>query len=199
MGRFSAYAIPLKELSAGTHTYEYELDNGYFRDIEGPEVPKGSVHATVEVRKTAQAYELKFSLKGVVQILCDRCLEEMDQEIEAEDHLRVKFGSEYAEEGDSLIVVPEEEGEVNIAWFLYEFIALNIPIRHVHPIGKCSKVMVSKLRRHLAHDTNEEEESGEDDDLGLEVMGDEEEKEVNEPTDPRWEGLRSLLNKDNNN
>lgn len=201
MGKFSAYTIPLKDLSEGTHIYEYDLDNDYFRDIDGPEVPKGNVHAIVEVRKSIQAFELKFSLEGVVQILCDRCLEEMDQEIETQDQLRVKFGTEYAEEGESLIIVPEEEGEINIAWFLYEFIALNIPIRHVHPAGQCSKTMVSKLRKHLAHDANEEifdEEEDDDFELDYETENDGEE-EAEETIDPRWEGLRSLLNKDNNN
>ncbi|MBP5455456.1 MAG: DUF177 domain-containing protein [Paludibacteraceae bacterium] len=198
MGKFSAYTIPLKDLSEGTHLYEYDLDNDYFRDIEGPEVPKGNVHAKVEVRKTSQAFELKFDIKGTVQIICDRCLEEMDQEIDTQDQLMVKFGSDYAEEGDSLIVVPEAGGDINIAWFLYEFIALNIPIRHVHPIGKCSKTMVSKLRRHLAHDANEE---AEEEDIILEEDGSDEIEEggSEETIDPRWEGLKILLNNDNNN
>ena len=198
MGKFSAYTIPLKDLSEGTHLYEYDLDNDYFSDIEGPEVPKGNVHAKVEVRKTSQAFELKFDIKGTVQIICDRCLEEMDQEIDTQDQLMVKFGPDYAEEGDSLIVVPEAEGDINIAWFLYEFIALNIPIRHVHPIGKCSKTMVSKLRRHLAHDANEE---AEEEDIILEEDGSDEIEEggSEETIDPRWEGLKILLNNDNNN
>ena len=33
--------------------------------------------------------------------------------------------------------IPEEEGEINIAWFLYEFVVLDIPIKHVHEPGKC--------------------------------------------------------------
>lgn len=199
MGKFSAYKIPLKDLSAGTHVYEYDLDNDYFRDIEGTEVPKGKAHAIVEVKKNSQSFELKFDIKGVVQILCDRCLEEMDQEIDAQDKLMVKFGEDYGEEGDSLIIVPEEEGEINIAWYLYEFIALNIPIRHVHPIGKCSKVMVSKLRRHLAHDANEELDNDDDDELELDEVENNEDEQAEAPIDPRWEGLRQLLNNDNNN
>ena len=30
------------------------------------------------------------------------------------------------EEGDNLIVIPEEEGEINVAWFMYEFVALSV-------------------------------------------------------------------------
>ena len=61
----------------------------------------------------------------------------------------VKFGHEYAEEGDNLIVIPEEEGEINVAWFMYEFIALSVPMKHVHAPGKCNKAMTGKLNKHL--------------------------------------------------
>ncbi len=55
----------------------------------------------------------------------------------------VKFGHEYAEEGDNLIVIPEEEGEINVAWFMYEFVALSIPMKHVHAPGKCNKALLA--------------------------------------------------------
>ncbi|MFA6779643.1 MAG: DUF177 domain-containing protein [Paludibacteraceae bacterium] len=199
MGKFSVYNIPLKDLSKGTHNYEFNLDNVYFKNIEGDEVQKGNVKAIVEVTRTSQSFEINFDIKGVIQIPCDRCLDDMDQEIDTQNQLTVKFGSEYAEESDKIIVVPEEEGEINLAWFLYEFIALNIPIRHVHPAGKCTKSMVSKLKKHLAHDKNEEEEPIDfldDEDLDIEEgeTGEEESK-----TDPRWDGLKKLITEDNNN
>ena len=56
----------------------------------------------------------------------------MELPISSSDKLMVKFGHEYAEEGDNLIVIPEEEGEINVAWFMYEFVALSVPMKHVH-------------------------------------------------------------------
>lgn len=29
----------------------------------------------------------------------------------------MKFGSEYSEESDNVVVIPESDGELNIAWF----------------------------------------------------------------------------------
>ena len=43
----------------------------------------------------------------------------MELPISSSDKLMVKFGHEYAEEGENLIVIPEEEGEINVAWFMY--------------------------------------------------------------------------------
>ena len=55
----------------------------------------------------------------------------MELPVTTSDKLKVKLGSSFAEEGD-IVVVPEEDGYINIAWFLYEFISLNIPMKHVH-------------------------------------------------------------------
>ena len=201
MGKFDAYKIPLKELSVGTHTYEFALDNIFFKNIDGPEVPKGKVNVYLTVKKGGQAFEMSFDIKGVVQIACDRCLDDMDQEIECKNQLIVKFGKDYAEESDKIIVIPEAEGEINLAWFLYEFIALAIPMRHVHPAGKCSKGMVSKLKKHVAiskDDDGDDWGGGEpvdfvDEDEELDIQSEEDnEKE----TDPRWDDLKKLI--DNN-
>lgn len=199
MGKFDAYKMPLKELSAGTHIYELSLDNIFFKNIDGPEVPKGKVNVHLTVKKGGQAFEMNFDIAGVVQIPCDRCLDDMDQEIECKNQLIVKFGKDYAEESDKIIVIPEAEGEINLAWFLYEFVALNIPIRHVHPPGKCSKSMTSKLKKHVATSKDEDGDSdswGDDsvdfiddgDDLDTSKDGNNEKE-----TDPRWDGLKNLI------
>jgi uncharacterized metal-binding protein YceD (DUF177 family) len=106
----------------------------------------------------------------------------------------VKFGNEYAEESDEVVIVPEEEGSINIAWFLYEFIALAIPMKHVHAPGKCNKAMTSKLKRHSARNVDDEDEIDNaelDEDMSLI-------DEVQSSTDPRWDGLKGLLENDNN-
>lgn len=61
----------------------------------------------------------------------------------------VKFGYEYVEEGDNLIVIFEEEGEINVVWFMYEFIVLVILMKYVYVLGKCNKVVISKLNKYL--------------------------------------------------
>ena len=104
----------------------------------------------------------------------------------------VKFGHEYAEEGDNLIVIPEEEGEIKVAWFMYEFVALSVPMKHVHAPGKCNKAMTGKLNKHLKTNANEDSDDTFDtggDDIVIE-------EEVEEQIDPRWNELKKIL--DNN-
>jgi uncharacterized metal-binding protein YceD (DUF177 family) len=95
----------------------------------------------------------------------------MDQPVETSNRLVVKFGSEYSEE-DDIIVVPEDEGILDTSWIIYEFVALVIPIRHVHAPGKCNPAMTKALEE-LSADRSSDEESS-------------------QAVDPRWEKLKNL-------
>ena len=167
------------------------MDDQFFKNIDGPEVQRGSVDVALSVKRTGGTFELKFAINGIILIPCDRCLDNMDFEVATNEHLYVKFGSEYSEENDDVVIVPEAEGEINIAWFLYEFIALNIPMKHVHAPGKCNKGMVGKLSKHLRISADDED----DDDIAVELP----EGDISEgpqEIDPRWNELKKIL--DNN-
>lgn len=187
MSKFELYNVVLKDLSTETRVYEYVLDDVYFKKIDSPEVQKGTVNAKVTVQKKTTSFELSFVLDGVVMVPCNRCLDDMEQSISYKEKLQVKFGAQFSEE-DEVVIVPESEGAINVAWFLYEFIVLNIPIKHVHAAGECNKTMVTKLKKHITR-------SKDDDDN--EVDFDDDEIEIEDTTiDPRWDGLQNIL--DNN-
>ena len=46
--------------------YEFVLDNLYFAHIDGPEVQKGKVNVTLNVKRTSRAFELSFQTDGMV-------------------------------------------------------------------------------------------------------------------------------------
>lgn len=138
-------------------------------------------------------FEMNFTLEGTVIVPCDRCLDDMELPIETNNRLVVKFGREYAEESDEVVVIPEDEGAINVAWFLYEFIALAIPMKHVHAPGKCNKAMSSKLKKHTAKGSAMSDDM--DDDAADDVSFDE---DSSTSVDPRWDALKGLLENDNN-
>ena len=164
--------------------YKYQLDNQFFLELDAPEIQKGKLDVFLQVKKTAGVYQLEFQIEGKVIVTCDRCLDEMEQPIESVDTLKVKLGNEFSEV-DDVVVVPEEDGYINVAWFIYEFIALNIPMKHVHEYGKCNKDMVKKLNKHLRSD---EDDDNDDDD--------EQDDDTPQEIDPRWNELKKIL--DNN-
>ncbi|SEA84010.1 Uncharacterized metal-binding protein YceD, DUF177 family [Prevotella sp. tc2-28] len=171
MCTLESYKIDLKALTAAETTVEYDLDDQFFEALDGAQLEHGALHVSVSIRKMAGFFEFQFHTTGTVVISCDRCLDDMDQPIETDNQLLVKLGDTYSEDDDA-VTVDENEGILDVSWFIYEFVMLAIPIKHVHAPGKCNSVMTQKL----------EELSGA-------VRSGEEEAET---TDPRWEILKNL-------
>jgi uncharacterized metal-binding protein YceD (DUF177 family) len=167
--------IDLKGLKEVETTREFNLDDQFFAALDGSQLEHGSLHVSVSIRKMTGFYELSFHTEGTVTITCDRCLDDMQQPIAADDRLTVKLGNTYSEDDDT-VTIDENEGILDLAWYIYEFTMLAIPIKHVHAPGKCNSAMTQKL----------EELSGA-------VRSGEEETEA---IDPRWEALSKLKIKD---
>lgn len=178
------YIIDLKALHDDNAHFEYNVNDDFFAMLDTSEFQKGQVHVSIDVKKMVDSFDIIFQINGQVVVICDRCLDEMNQEVSSTNRLRVKFGSEYTDAGDDVVIVPEDEGSINVAWFIYEFIALAIPIRHVHAEGDCNPEMMQKLKSHLSYELAEDNDSSDD------LMASE------KSMDPRWNDLKNLL--DNN-
>lgn len=171
MGSLEHFKIDLKGLSAELTKLEWDLDKDFFEALDETEVTSGALHVSVSIRKASGFFELQFHTVGTVDIPCDRCLDLMEQPIETDNRLVVKLGSTAREEDDT-IVVDEDEGILDMSWYIYEFIALAIPIQHVHAPGKCNPAMTQVLEE-LSADRSGDEES-------------------DDAVDPRWEKLKGL-------
>lgn len=167
----SAYIINLRDRQTAPQTYEWIAGDDFFAAIEDARIQHGSVAVVLKVEYlTSAVYDLHFALKGQVVVACDRCMEPMNQEIEGNATVRVRLGEEDADDGD-VITIPEERGTIDLQWPIYEQIALQVPIRHVHPEGECTGETDKALKKYAAQ--AEEEES----------------------TDPRWDALKGVLDK----
>ena len=166
------FKIDLKGLTAEVTTLDFDLDNAFFDALDETEVESGSLHVSLSIRKASGFFELIFHTVGTVDITCDRCLDLMEQPIETDNRLVVKFGSTDSEDDDT-VIVDENEGILDTSWFIYEFIALAIPIQHVHAPGKCNPAMTKALEE-----------------LSADRSGDEESSQA---IDPRWEKLKGLV------
>ena len=165
------YKIDLKALTEDITPLQWELDDQFFRSLEDAQVQSGSLHVSGSIRKAVGFFELLLHTEGTVQVPCDRCLDMMDQPIEADLRLVVKLGAEYQEE-DDIITVDESEGTLQTAWFIYESIVLAVPIQHVHQPGECNVLMSEKLRQLSAARSSD--------------------ADAEEAVDPRWEALKNL-------
>lgn len=188
MGKFSAYKLQLKSLAPGTHEFEYVLDKQFFANMESADIHDADLKVKLTAVYRGDVYDLTFKITGNVVLLCDRCLDTMDFPIDADYHIMVKYGDDYNDDSDEILEIPQSDAYINVAYMLYDTVALAIPIKHVHPMGKCNRQMSALLKKHRARAT------GEDADLENELIDeiDDIEESGTSTTDPRWDALRNL-------
>ncbi len=190
MGMMDTYKIDLLSSGLGGKTFEYEIGDDFFAEIEGL-IQRGSIHTTVVCLSAGSVYKFRIHSIGTVIVPCDRCLADLELRIETADDLNVKLGSEYADDGDC-VIVPESEGYLDLAQFIYEFIALSMPMTCCHEPGKCDDAMMHELSRHQStrsgYEDAEREDSAEIGDAPDEAMG----ENSDEPIDSRWAALKQL-------
>ena len=98
--------IDLASLKEGDTTFSYDLGDDYFEAVGGREVGRGTVHADITVARSGGVYRLGFHTEGVVIVPCDRCLDDMEQEVSADNTLTARIGEEFSEDDDLVTVDP---------------------------------------------------------------------------------------------
>lgn len=80
---------------------------------------------------------------------------------------------------------------------IFDTASLAIPVKHVHPLGKCNRAMSALLRKHRA--TKIDDEDAELTDQLMDEMDSMESApdtdgpaEPSQPTDSRWDALKKL-------
>lgn len=192
MGKFTAFKVPLKSLSQGVHHFDYHLDKTFFANMESADIHDADLSVHLDVTYKGDIYILDFKIDGTVTLLCDRCLDDLIYPIDTAYHITVKYGEDYNDDSDDTLVIPESDNYLNVAYMIYDTAALAIPMKHVHPAGKCNRQMSAALKKHQAR-------SGSDDALEEELIDEideidmrEQQSEANGPTDSRWDALKNF-------
>lgn len=162
MGKFSDFKLRLKGMQEGKHHYDYHLGKDFFVNMENTDVHDADVTVGLDVDYRHGVYDLTATVTGTITLLCDRCLDDLIWPIETTYHVSVEYGDEYRDESDELLVIPDSDDYLNIAYMLHDTVALTIPMRHVHPQGQCNRKMAAVLRQHRAHRAGDEDAELED-------------------------------------
>jgi uncharacterized metal-binding protein YceD (DUF177 family) len=126
------YIIPFRGLKPGIHPFDFEIGDAFFEVFPESQIKTGEVQVHLDFDKEERMLVLTFTLSGSVQVPCDRCNEPVDIKVGGEEHLIMKFGVEYQEQSDEVVIIPEMTSEVDVAPFIYEYVHLLMPMRKVH-------------------------------------------------------------------
>ena len=177
MKPLKAYDIQFVGLKLGKHIYDYEINQTFFEYFEFDEFNTINVNLNIHLEKKTTLLELNFSGNGSVNINCDVSNEPYDQLINFNFNLVVKFGQEYNNENDSILIIPHGSYEINIAQYIYELIVLSIPQKRIHP-GVEDGTLNSEILRKLED---------------LSPNADLKDESSSSDVDPRWNKLKKLL------
>lgn len=131
MGKSNEFVVQFSGLKLGTHSFEFKVGNSFFEKLEYSPFKEGEVDVKVVMEKKSSMLTLNFALTGWIKTNCDRCAVDYKQPINGENQVHVKFGDDFEELDDNLIVIPRDEYEIDISQLIYEFIGLSIPLRNV--------------------------------------------------------------------
>ena len=140
------YMLHLAELEQGTHRFLFTLDSAYFRAIEKSEITGGDISAEAVLRLRLNDYDLHIKAAGTVNLICDRCLGDMDYAIDVEDDILPEDSDE-----------TEATDTIDLRWLTYEMITTHLPLVHSHPDGECMSDMQKLLQTHLCSTVEEPE------------------------------------------
>ena len=166
MSKEGSNKIRFVGLKPGTYEYCFQLDNLFFEGFENDEIRGGNVRIDAKMEKLENMLLLTFDLKGEVTTTCDRCMGEMSVEVDGSEHLSIRFSDNEQSDKEDEAVLPEGSEEIDLTQWLYEYVAVRIPMRHTHSEGECD----SEVTRYI--DTCDKHADG--------------------YVDPRWEALKGL-------
>lgn len=170
------FLIPFAGLKQGKHQFEFDIDKTFFDDFGFDEYNDVNIKVNLILEKQSTMLELSFKHKGTVNVPCDLSNEDFDLPVKGKLNLIVKFGEEFNNDNDEILVLPHGEHQVDVSQYIYEMIVLSVPSKRVHPgikDGTVAADMINKLNE-LSPKEKQVEEKKED-------------------TDPRWDELKKLL------
>ncbi len=174
-GKKDKYKVRYAGLAEGTHEYDYKLGKEFFLLFDNSSIENAHLNVKISIKKDSERLmEIVFSIIGVIELQCDRCLDYFEHPVQIEELLFVKLGKSYQEEAENIIIWPENNPYFDIAPHIHDYVELSLPYQKVHPLDKkgnqgCNGQMIEQLNKYLILSDNQE-------------------------IDPRWNQLKNLLN-----
>ncbi len=170
------FSIDIYKLGNGLHEYQYAIDDSFFALFEYSTIDRGRMNAAVSLDKQVGLITARFVVDGTVALVCDRSLEEFDQAVRVEETILYQYGEEEEELTEEIMLITERTQQINVAQPIYEFVALAVPMKRLHP-------------RYA-----DEEELPVEGEIVFSSQPDDSQPVEETNADPRWDALKKLKN-----
>lgn len=162
------FNISFVGLRLGKHKFEYQIDNTFFEYFQYDEFQNSAIKVVLDLEKKSNMLDLEFTSTGSVTVACDVTNEPFELAVAGNLPIIVKFGDEFNNDSEELLILPHGTFELNVAQLIFETIVLSIPTKRLHP-GVEDGTLESEVLNRL-----------------------EEYKEKKTEIDPRWAKLKEI-------
>ena len=183
MKKANPFDLHLAGLSNRHHEFDYVLDDAFFAGFEQTLLEGGNLTAHLDLDKTDLLLTLTFTIRGTVELICDRSLEEFTYPVHFTETLHVRFGAEYQELADDVLQITPETAVLPLAQHLFDYVATALPMKRLHPRFSAEEEAEAESDSPTKLIFSTKSES--DDNTGDGGPGEDD-------TDPRWAALRNL-------
>ncbi len=134
MGNRREYEIAFVGLKPGLHEYHFEVDDKFFQEYKQPDFSGCSAKIKLTLERNTSFLILKFEVGGNVDVICDRCGNNLRMELWDEFDMVVKLVENpdemnETEEDPDIYYISRTESHLRVADWIYEFISLSIPMQ----------------------------------------------------------------------
>ena len=174
MERKSEFMLPFVGLKEGVHHFKYDIENTFFKAYDFNDFFDAKIKVDLTFDKKATLMNLNFKAVGSVEVACDVSNEHFDFPIDTNYDWIIKFGDDYNNDNDEILIIPHGTYQIDVAHPIYEMIVLAIPLKIIHP-GIEDGTLESEILNKLEELKPKERSTSE------------------QESDPRWNKLKDLL------
>ena len=129
------YEIAFVGLKPGIHEFNYQVDDLFFEDFQEQDFKNCKAHVKLLLEKSSSSFLiLRFEIGGSLEVICDRCNNNLPLQLFEEFVITVKMAEEPEimndqEEDPDVYYISKGESHLNVKNWIYEFINLSIPMQ----------------------------------------------------------------------
>ncbi|MBL7726715.1 MAG: DUF177 domain-containing protein [Dinghuibacter sp.] len=133
MGR-REFEIAFVGLKPGVHEYDYEINDKFFEAYQQQDFSNCRAKVKVLLDKHPSFMVLKFEVGGSIEVVCDRCGNNLPLQLWDEFNIVVKLTDQpdsmnNDEEDPDVYYIARTESHLHLQDWIYEFINLSIPMQ----------------------------------------------------------------------
>lgn len=134
MSNRRSFSIPFVGLKPGEHKFDFLIDDSFFNEYPTQDFSNCKVNVHLMLDKKPSLMMLQFVIDGSVDVICDRCGNQLPLKLWDEFNIVVKLVEDpnmmnEQEEDPDMYYISHGENHLHLLQWIYDFINLSIPMQ----------------------------------------------------------------------